>query len=411
MQRSLRLLFSFMITISIVLTFPAQASSNQNCDGEKAISKVYGAFAKYVCLGQFFGVKSQAEQNQLLAKCSQFLSFGPLGGIAAAGAHKFYMEGKVERSARQINDLSLKKQMLDGDEKMYQAKLNGPRVLSDSEYAGLLRRELNAISVSKAENLQAIKGAKAALASLIRQDRKVFGRLLVGGLGVGALGIFAGLSPVLDASPAGCGERIHAYVDTNEKCGLETKIGVNSARFLSLPAAEQKSLMKEIPQLCQHYDKVADNLEAEINKAFPQPQFIVKSCNSNNQLQEVEVHFPTTTFNIAQNGANNLRVNTGASERSNYELDLNSSGGYGVDSINTVRVNIKDSKVKRAHVPSQILTNPQSTDTQERELATSLKAYYGYTLAKNTVGNQCRDFMSKPAENPTQDSNQRPVMQ
>lgn len=378
-----------VFALIFVLNSSTFAQTNPTCQPDSVLPRIYGSVSRYLCMNLFYGGASNGEQKEAAVKCGEFLAKAGVatvtGGLVAGTVHHQMEKNKT------IADIKKEKKRLMTDMRAWN------RTELKHEGQSIMRfvkgEELKRISQEQ-HNLTKLLLQVNSSYALSKTSTKLIQRGIIAGASLAAMGVLTAATTILDASPAGCGELIHMYTDTEDNCSYKPEIGPNTARYLGLPLEEQKKIMSDLPGMCEQYNVLAEKLESDLNKAFPLPEFQVTACGKNNEVTGVDLKYDAETFSLKKNG-NTLSAQTGATQTVNYELLLKDKG-FGVDSVESVRAAMKTSKVTRVHMPSEVLNNTsRSNATAQRELASSLKALHGFTTVKDAVGNECQKYLEQ----------------
>lgn len=383
-----------ILVLLTVFNFSAVAQSNASCKADRVLPRIYSSINKYLCMNLFFGGDSSGTQKEAAMSCSNFLLMaGASSAIKGVAAGAINNRIETNRTAEAIK--KEKKRLFTDMKSWNRMELNfeGPtarmmQIVKDEELKRISQEQHNLTKM-----LLSLNKSKALSKTSLNLVKSGF----IVGTTLAATGVLTAASVILDATPAGCSELINMYIDTENDCSYKPEIGPNTARYLGLPVEEQRKIMTDLPDMCEKYSLLAEKLESDLNKAFPNPEFQVTACGKNNEVTGVNLKYDTEIFNLTKSG-NTLIAKTGATHRVNYELFLKDKG-FGVDSIESVRASMKTSKVTRVHIPSEVLKDPsRSNDTAQRELAGSLRALHGFTSVKAAVGNQCRSYLEQQGE-------------
>jgi hypothetical protein len=380
-----------LVVISLTLQASAEAPK---CDGKSALNRVYAAINKFACLSFFYDGQAKSSQQDKIANCA-FIGIGATAALAGGSiaAEKKYKAGEKAKVAKKIIGLE-EKFVLDSvrvdatkniHAKVFQVSFPSPAF-------DAVNGELNRAYKEQYHTFSKLAAERMKLQSLLARTTKVSGYLMKAA-GVAAFGSVMGAISIVAEGTALCGDLIDMYVDQDSNCGYVPVVGPKTQHYLGLPESEQEKLMSMIPDLCRNYDLLANTLETDLEKTFPSPQFVVKSCNKNGEVAEVDVKYPAESFSIQQKNESTLDVKTSAIHRVNLEL-LVDPKQIGFDSLTSVRASMKTSTVTRVHVPTDVLKDPSRLNsTAQRELATSLRALHGFAQVKTVVGKDCQKYL------------------
>lgn len=375
-----------LLIISVLLaTSHLNANQDSKCTFESTMSRVNSAIDKIVCLGLFSGPVSSADMPPKY-NCGLAL----LGGSVVANVAVKKLSGIDPK-----ND-PLRERLLRLADQSAASRAYERSVQSASFSYGIdgwrARQELP--YVSERRRLADLRYSN--LATKAKFYKSTLPRFF---LKAGALGLFSAVAGILEATPAGCGDIDHMYIDVNSDCSYQPIIGPNTSRYLGLSTEEQKKIMSDSSNLCLNYATLAEKLEKDIALHFPAPEFVITSCDANNEVSGVDLKYPTERFSVNKSGPNSLVVNTSATHRVNFELFLEPNNVHGIDSLTSVRSKMKTSKLTRVYVPSEVMTkDPELNKLAVSYVSTSIRALHGFTVVKNAIKNKCSDYLNQASE-------------
>ncbi len=394
---------SFVLT----LLFISFAKAAPTCNSADVMSRVYHSVGKFLCLDKFYNGASRTEKSSDNIDCSSMYV-----GLAVAPAATGYAASKVAAIADNRAHNTRRRQLADAATDASRkaqywnrfTRADSPSFKPFSDYSRAEYQKYMA-ALTKAEDLNFLAGTirpantySRKVAQIASKKVVLYGAATLTGFGV-LLTAADVASAVFSPTQAACSTLDYMYIDTSDGCTYVPAIGPNTSRFLSMSPEEQEKIMKDYPSVCESYSQLAQKLESDLEKTFPTPEFQITSCGKNNEVTGVELKYPNGggLYNVNLNGTT-LSVKTGASDRINYDLVLQDKG-FGVESVSTLRSTVKDSKLARVHIPSDVLSSADShLRSAHRELGASLRALEGFTMVKTSTGNKCRDYLEQQSE-------------